>query len=96
MEGQRQLAVRQQALQKETEGVKPILSLFPSFPLFPPSLSSYKINQVINKAATIRQGADTWWQQPAQYIVPWITVDGKSLEEFIHEWRSLCAVLEIK
>lgn len=29
------------------------------------------------------------WEQPGQHCAPWVTVDGRPLEEWAQEWRAL-------
>jgi len=54
------------------------------------------LNQLIERTDTRSQDLDKvteerndWWLQPAQFLVNWMKLDGKDVNEVVRSWRAL-------
>lgn len=59
-------------------------------------LLNQRINCTGKALADCVQVKDTineWWNQPAQYVVPWVTVEGNSLQNWKEKWMVLTTKL---
>lgn len=52
-----------------------------------------EVNRAFGRVSQVKQISQDWWNQPAQHVVPWVTVDGKNMAQFTALWRALCAEL---
>ncbi|EDV29232.1 uncharacterized protein TRIADDRAFT_51316 [Trichoplax adhaerens] len=48
----------------------------------------------ISDCATVKEMATDWWEQPAQYTVPWVKYQGRSLLQWLDEWRVTVNLLQ--
>ncbi|RDD40889.1 AUGMIN subunit 5, partial [Trichoplax sp. H2] len=48
----------------------------------------------ISDCATVKEMAADWWEQPAQYTVPWVKYQGRSLLQWLDEWRVTVNLLQ--
>jgi len=53
-----------------------------------------EVEKGIQAASRVSALADDWWNQPAQFVVPWVLVENRSMQQWLQEWRSLCAQLD--
>lgn len=53
-----------------------------------PSLkkSKAKSSQIMEECVMFKNSAQTWWEQPAQTTVPWITEDGLNLQQYLDQF----------
>ncbi|XP_064403893.1 HAUS augmin-like complex subunit 5 isoform X2 [Halichondria panicea] len=47
----------------------------------------------LSRCSHVEQTMKEWWEQPAQYCVPWVTCDGMSCDKWIDQWRVLTTKL---
>jgi hypothetical protein len=48
----------------------------------------------IHSATCASSLANDWWHQPAQLVTPWVQVEGKPLQQWLQDWRGLCALID--
>ncbi|XP_051865777.1 HAUS augmin-like complex subunit 5, partial [Pristis pectinata] len=45
--------------------------------------------QALNFANTLRREVEDWWEQPAQFLVPWVKKEGRNVQDWIRRWNQL-------
>lgn len=45
-----------------------------------------KTSDIMASTLKFKDAAQTWWQQPAQYLVPWLTVDGLNIKQYLDQF----------
>lgn len=48
-------------------------------------------SQGLADCAKVQQTLEEWWDQPAQYLVPWVTQEGMNEGKWVEQWRVLAA-----
>lgn len=49
--------------------------------------------KVLADCVHVKDTISEWWNQPAQYVVPWVKVDGNSLQNWKEKWTILTTKL---
>lgn len=45
-----------------------------------------KAGVIMSEVVKFQNAAQTWWQQPAQYVVPWVKVDDSNVEQYLEQF----------
>ncbi|XP_048476616.1 HAUS augmin-like complex subunit 5 isoform X1 [Rhincodon typus] len=45
--------------------------------------------QAIEFTTELRNDVQDWWEQPAQFLVPWVKQHGQNVQGWIHKWNEL-------
>ncbi|XP_072122336.1 HAUS augmin-like complex subunit 5 [Mobula birostris] len=45
--------------------------------------------QALNFTHTLNQDINDWWEQPAQFLVPWVKKEGRNVQDWLQRWSQL-------
>ena len=48
-------------------------------------------DKAIMDCSVIQKLSEEWWNQPAQYLLPWVTINGTNYQSLADQYHSLCA-----
>ncbi|XP_031555208.1 HAUS augmin-like complex subunit 5 [Actinia tenebrosa] len=45
-----------------------------------------KATKALSKCIAVKDSANVWWEQPAQYVVPWVKVSDMNTRQWLDQW----------
>ncbi|XP_072326274.1 HAUS augmin-like complex subunit 5 [Scyliorhinus torazame] len=48
-----------------------------------------KCSQAVEFTDRLRNDVHDWWEQPAQFVLPWVKHHGHNVQGWIHKWNGL-------